>query len=245
VREREALQEWQDIRNLNLRVSGFSWPPTPQLLHQIFAPYGTLLKTTVKKTARGNMTAYVTLKGSALRSYRACKSISTKAWQDEELPSQVNFSNANEKDVTAINDLLSSYVRHREVAAAAAQAPATTSYMLHVGWLLEPVTRRQVFDFFRPYGSAQLVKVMLNKGMGAGQPRTFAIVSLKTTSREAAVNACVELTGTMLGGNLVEVSAVKKSRKNKSSKRGALGEEVISASFSVLWLCMPGTLSCK
>jgi hypothetical protein len=81
--------------------------------------------------------------------------------------------------------------------------------MLHVGWLWESITNQQVAEFFIDYGRATLVKLMVNRSC-VGRPRTFGVVNLRTTSIERAADACVDLTGRMLGGSVVDVASLKK-----------------------------------
>ena len=227
MREKAALAEWAEVRDIILRLSAFPGRPTPRVLAQFFSPYGTIRDIIFMKKNKINI-IYLTLQGSAWRAYRACRALSAHALDETKPPPQVTFAGRNPKDVTVINGLLFAYASRYEAVAKkqeeAGDRPLVTSFMLHVGWLLEPVSMQQVEEFFRAYGRAALVKVMVNRGC-AGYPRTFAIVNLRTT-RERAVSACVELTGTMLGGSMVEVSSLKKYKGKEMNKRLAMQEEV-------------------
>jgi hypothetical protein len=227
VLENQILAEWEDVRDIQLLVSGLQ-KRSPRYLNTIFAPYGTILDIYAKDKGRGRAVAYVTLRGSARRAFRACKGLSVEALFKSGYPSRVTFSARNKRDITAINGLVIAHVeRRRGGGALSQQQAATASYLLHVGWLTEVPSRYQILDFFRPYGQASIVRTMRSRvGTGGGPPRTFVFVNLKTTSREAAVNACVELTGSMLSRDLVEVTGVRTVKGKESSKRTELCDEV-------------------
>jgi hypothetical protein len=214
-REKAALAEWADARDIILRATGFATRPSHRQLAQLFAPYGIIRDINSKKRKTQHV-YYLTLLGSARRAFRACRALSAHAHYRTGKAPQFSFAARNPKDVTVINGLLMAYASRYHGTAATARRrqrpddqPGTTSYMLHLGWLWEPVTNQQVAEFFADYGRASLVKLMVNRSC-VGHPRTFGVINLRTTSIERAADACVNLTGRMLGGSVVEVASLRK-----------------------------------
>lgn len=76
VREKAAMADWADVRDVILRVSAFKERPTQRLVTELFAPFGIVRDISFKKRKRNEPVAYCTLLGSARRAFRACRALS-------------------------------------------------------------------------------------------------------------------------------------------------------------------------